>query len=117
MTKGGSIAIGIKNMLREWGLELEIKVIYISTDSSAAKGTASRRGIGKIRHLDIDELWLQDHVQTGKIKVLKIDGTKNVADALTKHVDQTKIAYHLSHTNQTICPGRHAIMPELTTDQ
>ena len=105
-------------MLNEMGVFLGLNVIFINTDSSAAKGTASRRGIGKIRHLDIDDLWLQDEVAKGVIKVFKIDGTRNIADALTKHVDQAKLAFHLSHTNQSIVPfTRHHLMPKLTTDQ
>ena len=61
----------------QFGLDLE-------TDSSAAKGVAARRGVGKIRHLHTPLLWLQRHVTGRKLKVWKILGTDNEADIGTK---------------------------------
>jgi hypothetical protein len=34
-------------------------VIQLGTSSSAAKSFVSRRGLGKMRHLEIRDLWLQ----------------------------------------------------------
>ena len=44
IVKGASVAIGIRTMYRELGIE---KRIRISADASAAKGIASRRGLGR----------------------------------------------------------------------
>ena len=41
------------------------------TDSTAGKGIAHRKGCGKVKHLSIRELWLQDYVQKGKVRVIK----------------------------------------------
>ena len=48
LVKGSSVAIGVKTMHKEMGIDLRIRV---STDASAAKGIASRHGLGKIRHV------------------------------------------------------------------
>ena len=53
-------------------------------DSTAAKGTASRAGIGKIKHLDVGWCWIQGTVERGEITLIKIDGKINPADLLTK---------------------------------
>ena len=83
MVKGGCVGIGMQSIMSD----LEVKAdIEISTDASAAKGIASRTGLGKVRHIEVSQLWLQDHVSTGKIKVNKVDGGDNLADTLTKHV-------------------------------
>ena len=37
-----------------------------------------------MRHLEIRDLWLQREVGLGKVVVLKIEGTKNPADLMTK---------------------------------
>ena len=68
-------------MAADLGLKFELD---IETDSSAAKGVASRRGVGKIRHLHTPLLWLQGRVQRKELKVWKIDGKTNEADIGTK---------------------------------
>ena len=52
-----------------------IKVrIRVNTDASAAKGIASRRGLGKVRHIEVHQLWVQDKVASGEVEVRKVDG-------------------------------------------
>ena len=58
--------------------------IEIITDSTAAKGTASRIGIGKNKYLDVGWLWIQDLVKGGDITVVKINGKVNPGDLMTK---------------------------------
>eukprot|EP00969_Alexandrium_andersonii_P260382 11511999-Alexandrium_andersonii.AAC.1 len=60
--------------------------VRLGTDSSAAKGVASRKGLGKVRHIEACQLWLQEKVQEGRIGLMKVKGTENPADILTKHV-------------------------------
>ena len=63
------------------GVKLRLK-----SDASAAIGIASRRGLGKIRHLEVSQLWLQQKVANGDLEVIKVNGEDNLADALTKHL-------------------------------
>ena len=51
------------------------------TDSSAGKGIAQRKGLGKLKHLELRELWLQDYVQQGKVQIRKEPTDTNVADS------------------------------------
>ena len=60
-------------------------VIEMSTDSSGAKAFASRRGLGRIRHVEVRWLWLQQAVADGRFRVSKVLGTQNPADVLTKY--------------------------------
>ena len=71
-------------MLADLGVEVKIR---LRTDASAAKGIASRRGLGKIRHLEVHQLWLQEKVNNREIEVMKVKGEGNLADALTKPLD------------------------------
>ena len=109
LVKCGSIALGIRNMLRDLGIKVKIQ---ISTDASAAKGITARRGAGKIRHIEVSQLWIQDKVRSGEIIMKKVGTTENLADALTKHVTAEELNYHLAHTGQIIMPGRHELAPE-----
>ena len=78
---GAEQALGIQTMMRELGHEMDIK-IYI--DSSAALGVIQRKGIGKIRNLDVADLWLQKAARDKKLEIYKIDGIYNEADLFTK---------------------------------
>ena len=59
-------------------------VVKVGTDSSAAKSFVSRRGLGRMRHLEIRDLWLQKEIRDGRVEVSKISGLKNPADLMTK---------------------------------
>ena len=63
------------------GFEVEVTMW---TDSTAGKSVASRRGLGKMRHVELKYLWVQDVVKEGRLRVRKVDGARNVADHLTK---------------------------------
>ena len=63
---------------------LESVKVEVVQDSTAAKGTATRIGIGKIKHLDTGWLWIQEVVKAGVVTLEKINGKVNPADLLTK---------------------------------
>ena len=74
-------------------------VVHIGTDSAAAKSCVSRRGLGKMRHLEIRDLWLQKEVNDGKVIVSKIPGTENPADLMTKILGISDINERLKAMN------------------
>ena len=103
-------------MLSDFGVAIDSR-LFLSTDSSAAKGICNRRGLGKVRHIDINMLWLKDRVQKGHIIIKKVGGETNISDALTKYLDTAKMSQHLANTGQSITSGRHLLMPCVTSDQ
>ncbi len=42
-----------------------------------------RQGVGKVRHLQVKQLWLQENVAAGELTIVKIPRIDNCADALT----------------------------------
>ena len=64
--------------------------LQVLTDSSACKGICQRTGLGKIRHIDVAYLWLQDMVRRGRVVMKKIPGARNLADLLTKYLSGVK---------------------------
>ena len=116
LVKGGSIGIGVCSMLGDFGIIVDNRM-HINTDSSAAKGICNRRGLGKVRHIDIHMLWLQERVHKGHIIIKKINGDDNISDALTKHIDIHKMQKNMDWTGQSIVGGRHTLMPCITTNQ
>ena len=55
--------------------------IHLRSDSSGAIGVASRRGLQRLRHLDVRFLWLQAETASKNIRISKVPGPENVADA------------------------------------
>ena len=53
---------------------------------------ASRRGLGKTRHIDTQFLWVQERIQAGDFTLHKENTNDNVGDLFTKHLDQSKSA-------------------------
>ena len=92
----------MKTMMSEMGVQVE--VLVLSTDSSAAKSFASQKGLKKIRNIECKESWLQEAVCRGRIKLLKIDGVKNPADIFTKYLSHEEITKHLQHLNIRAVP-------------
>ena len=89
MSEGASRGLGTKTTLQELGVNLELVVIW--TDSSAAKAHVSTRGLGRMRHLEVKDLWMQELVRDGRLRVAKIRGDRNPADVLTKYLDRATI--------------------------
>jgi hypothetical protein len=79
--KGCAEGIGLKSLLADLGVQVKVEVVQ---DSTAAKGTATRAGIGKVKHLDTGWLWIQDVVRAGLVVLRKINGKVNPADLMTK---------------------------------
>lgn len=111
--RAGSQGLGIKSMLGDLGVKG--KRLRIKTDASVARSLASRRGLGGIRHIEVNQLWLQEKVNTGDIEVEKVKGEINRADALTKPKDGPRLKQHLEWTNQKLEYGRHDLAPKLAT--
>ena len=70
-------------------------MVYLGTDSSAAKSFVGRRGLGKMRHLEIRDSWLQREAGEGKVVVSKVLGTENPADLMTKILGKKEIVERL----------------------
>ena len=58
--------IGIGSLAADLGRDLKV-VMY--ADSSAAIAIAKRRRAGKLRHINIGLLWIQDKTESGEIVI------------------------------------------------
>ena len=47
----------------EMGYNVGVGELVLGTDSSAAKSFVSRRGLGKMRHIEVRDLWLQEEAK------------------------------------------------------
>ena len=85
---------GSLSTMKEVGFVMAERV-QLYTDSSAAKSFVSRRGLGKMKHLEIRDLWLQRKVGRGSVVDNKVEGPKNPADLMTKYLKRCEIDLRL----------------------
>jgi hypothetical protein len=81
LVKAAAEALGVQAVAKDLGWDMSIQ---IWVDSSAAKGIASRVGLGKLRHMEVSYLWVQQALRQNKFELKKILGLVNPADILTK---------------------------------
>ena len=89
--------------------------LQLHTDSAAAIGIASRTGLGKLRHLQVHLLWVQQHVRNKVFELLKVPGKENPVDLLTKHLAQEDICNHLHRLRASRREGRADSAPAILT--
>jgi len=88
-------------MAKEWDIELAGQVLV---DSSAALGATKRKGNGKLRHVRVGLLWIQQKSEDGELEYQKVLDTENPADLMTKHLNRyvsTHLQGHLSLSHQS----------------
>ena len=78
----------------------------ILVDANAAKGIASRRGVGRVRHLHVATLWLQEAVAQKRLLIVKQKGTENVADLGTKHLPASTLEKLMKLASLQVLTGR-----------
>ena len=110
IVKASSVGLGVKAMMADLGFDLDLEVL---TDASAAKGIASRRGLGKTRHVAVHFLWVQERVKNGDLVVSKVWGGDNPADLLTKYLTRDKMDKCMLTFGLEYKGGRSAEAPEV----
>ena len=110
IVRGASMSIGFASVARDLGVQLRVEIF---SDSAAARGIVKRSGLGKVRHIDVQELWVQDAARRGQITVKAVEGINNQADILTKFVDKSGLDKHLPRLGAYHRTGRSTIAPQV----
>ncbi len=77
IVKGGSRGLGVIEILRDVGLEMSLQ---INIDTSAARSGWFWSGAGKVRHLGVRELWIQERASRGDLANRKVHGLEDGPD-------------------------------------
>ena len=111
VVKASGAALGQQSLFADLGISLQVRVW---TDSSAAIGICSRQGLGKLRHIDTQALWIQERVRTKNVILKKVRGDVNPADLLTKHISgKDKIDQLVELYGLVFLKGRARAAPQL----
>ena len=103
IANGNQVALGMKSMFSDLNIDIPLR---IHSDATAAIGIARRRGLGKLRHLDVEDLWVQEKVRNKQVEIVKVLGTDNPSDLMTKHVDAKLLGEHVRSMGCEFVSGR-----------
>ena len=71
LTSGGEVVFYFRSALEFFGYLVNGT---LKCHSSAAFSMARRQGLGKLKHLDVRSLWLQERSKAKEMQISKIDG-------------------------------------------
>ncbi len=111
LVNSSSIILGAVAMAKYLGATLAARVRY---DATAVAGIANRRGVGRVRHLHTPSLWVQRHVQDGRLVLTKTPGEENFGDLGTKHLDSKKMWKNMNGMGVVTRGGRSALSLEVS---
>ena len=95
-TRAATEAIGAQSIMNDLGTETRV---VLGMDSSAALALNQREGLGKAKHICIQELWMQDAIKQKKLTLNKVPGEHNPADLFTKGLSADRTAYLMKLLN------------------
>jgi hypothetical protein len=76
------------------------------SDSSVARAISERLGVGRIKHLEVKSLWLQEKVKSNEVLPLKVDTKVNPADLNTKVHAVSRFEFLLDLMGIVDVPGK-----------
>ena len=103
--------IGMVQLAADWGLMLDADVLV---DSTAALGVVNRKGAGRLRHVRVGKLWIQQVQEDGDLRYRKVKGTQNPADMITKYLNNSEITKYLVMVGIDARTGRADSSLEIT---
>ena len=103
ISAGACTGLGLQSLLADWGIESSVDFF---SDASAARAFASRRGLGKMRHIQTRYLWTQERIAAGHLTLSCVKPEDNHADLLTKIFAFKDIQKHMTAIGQHFEAGR-----------
>jgi hypothetical protein len=99
LVSGLTEALGIGSLCTDWHSAVPVQCFC---DSSAARGIAHRTGVGKMKHLQVRQLWVQEQVRLHRATVAWIPRASNTADAFTHQCSESQLTEHLQRIGAVV---------------
>ena len=93
LCKGAQEELAAKHLFEEI---CQPRPLVLKTDASAANGVVHRQGAGKVKHLTIQQLWVQEREGCTDLSIQKIPRLLNWSDLLTHHCSAPDLQRHLA---------------------
>ena len=111
IVRSTSEGLGMIAIMKEFNIDCDL---VVKSDAVAAIGIVKRQGLGRVRHLAVADLWVQQRAKNGEVHYMKLDGKDNTSDMLTKPVEREVISKHMQSLGLYFQEGRHEATPAYT---
>ena len=111
LVRASAEGLGIATLMSDFGVA-EPRV-SIGMDASAAIGIAQRSGLNKVRHIEVDVLWLQEQLARRILPIAKIPGPQNPSDLCTKNVAVGLVEQYMRQISVRFEEGRAEVAQKL----
>ncbi|CAE6933232.1 RE2 [Symbiodinium sp. CCMP2592] len=101
-----SACLGEQAMLTDWGINCPV---VINMDATTGISIGSRRGLGRVKHIHTCFLWVQEVIDSGRVKLKKVPTEEMLADLMTKPLDAKLIQKFLQGMGYNNRAGRHPL--------
>ena len=108
VVKGATEAMGLQAGLKDFGHDVTLN---IRSDATAAIGMVKRLGLGRVRHLSVADLWIQQRLRQGGMTMSKWPGTRNPSDMMTKNLGRADTERYCEYLSYKMLPGRPTVSP------
>ena len=113
LVKGSAELMCMRSLLSDSGVPVTLE---LESDATAAIGIVGRESLGKVRHLDVEDLWVQSKQKSGEIAYKKVSEKENTSDAHTKGVHSTTLQQHTTTMGFRVLTGLPELAPQFAED-
>ena len=107
VTKGSAHSLHSQAILKGFGVTVEGDVL---SDANAGIGIASRQGCGRLKHLEVKWLWVQEKVSEKALRMRRHPRETNVADLATKYLSNHRMEMLLATSNLVLIKEGEGMM-------
>ena len=108
IVRSTSEGLGMIAVMKEFNIDCDL---IVKSDAVAAIGIVKRQGLGRVRHLAVADLWVQQRAKDGEVHYRKLAGKVNTSDMMTKPVEREIITRHMQSLGLRFMEGRHPATP------
>ena len=84
-TFGATVGLGMQSLAADLDIPLKL---HMFMDASAEIGALRRQGLGRMRHVEVKELWMQEAITRKRLTLSKVPGKENTSDIGTKPLNE-----------------------------
>ena len=111
LVRASAEGLGMATLLSDFGIK--DPRVSVGMDASAAIGMAQRVGLNKVRHVEVDVLWIQEQQARRLLPIRKVPGPQNPSDLGTKNVPVALLEQYLGQLSVYFETGRAAVAQHL----
>ena len=103
IVRASTEGLGMVTLLGDFGMT--DATVSIGIDATAAMGIAQRVGPNKVRHVEVDILWIQEQQARKILPLRKIPGPKNPSDLCTENVGVALVEQYMGQLHVKVAEG------------